>query len=795
MTTDETSAVVSDPTDPSALADIPECAQDDDTAIGEEMETEESETMEKPILEKSMLLIRFIGDGKSINVASLLQSVLKWLFEIDSAIYFETSNPAWKAIKSIADFPTKEVDFMKCFDPTTNNRGSGSSVLISLQFFSQVSVGLMKKDNSAFVEFLKTKKIGIKTACCGSKNETLLYGLLGFNPDKTHRASLTKQLHAQLIAIEPDSAESKLLEKAKQTLPFEGTLPDFELQSRWINAEGKKFSAKAYGISCASEHADFFRSFLLRCYFETRIIGLGKLVQLGGKHNVYLPKAITWHNHFVEECAILFLSNISPTAMDQPFKRKKSASTEETTTIRRILLSVTEGKAVNIYESRDIASAGRWIIGINKDHVENITVIVATTIAKLYENEQILSTNSHFQEAPNIRRPETKSQRRKSNESGVSGFDDDDMSIQSMQSKTWSAVTMGDSGGSVPKPYTNRTKPTIQFVFDPESTEEFPALPNAAVVSPRADTASVSSVSTVTKSDFEAFQTKLSNDMAENLKACQSMASSVTDSNQPTAIEELRAERLALANENRAARQQQSEQNQQLLSMFMQLQNMMSNLFSAQGPPPGLPPRHPPFQQQYAQHQHQQFDHHANHLQQQHLAQQQHQQQQHQQQQQQQQPSQHHQQQQQQQQHPPQPHLVSQQQPPQSPMKSQQLFTGTPSQQHQHYNPEQQSQQTAPEPFVMPPNMTWDPYQNRVVPITDPNQQLYRHPEEQVEFEYPTSMVQLTASKRSPGGTGQTFMSPPKKKTGTNASIAYHENAPNATTLENSSSEGAGGVQ
>jgi hypothetical protein len=129
MTTDETSAVVSDTTDPSVLADIPEGAKDDDTAIGEEMETEESETMEKPILEKSMLLIRFIGDGKSINVASLLQSVLKWLFEIDSAICFETSNPDWKHIKSaicfetsnpdwkhiksIADFPTKEVDFMK----------------------------------------------------------------------------------------------------------------------------------------------------------------------------------------------------------------------------------------------------------------------------------------------------------------------------------------------------------------------------------------------------------------------------------------------------------------------------------------------------------------------------------------------------------------------------------------------------------------------------------------------------------------------------------------------------------
>jgi hypothetical protein len=120
--------------------------------------------------------------------------------------------------------------------------------------------------------------------------------------------------------------------------------------------------------------------------------------------------------------------------MDQPFKRKTTTSTEETTTIRHILLSATEGKAVNVHESRDIASEGRWIIGINSD-AEHITVIVATTICKFYENEQILPTNRQFNDAPSIHRPRTGTQRRKSNESGVSGFDDDDNSIQSMQSK------------------------------------------------------------------------------------------------------------------------------------------------------------------------------------------------------------------------------------------------------------------------------------------------------------------------------------------------------------------------
>jgi hypothetical protein len=63
-----------------------------------------------------------------------------------------------------------------------------------------------------------------------------------------------------------------------------------------------------------------------------------------------------------------------------------STLSKEITTIRRILLAATEGRAVNVYESKDIASAGRWIVGVDSDNVEHITVIVATTISKLFEN-------------------------------------------------------------------------------------------------------------------------------------------------------------------------------------------------------------------------------------------------------------------------------------------------------------------------------------------------------------------------------------------------------------------------
>jgi hypothetical protein len=241
------------------------------TETAEEMDTTAAEATEHSNLTQSHIIVRFTGSGKPINVAFLLKAVLQWLFEMDPAMHLETANSDWQHINSMADFPHQEADFMKCFDPTSN-RGVGSSIVIGVHLFSAVSVGLMKKNNSSFMQHSKSKRISIKNSCGGSKNEVLVCGLLGLNPDKVHRASLTQQLYNQLVATTPEMAERKLLEKAKSVLPFSGVVPEFELQPRWINADQQKYSAKACGITCAAEHADFFRAFLIRCYFENRVI-------------------------------------------------------------------------------------------------------------------------------------------------------------------------------------------------------------------------------------------------------------------------------------------------------------------------------------------------------------------------------------------------------------------------------------------------------------------------------------------------------------------------------------------
>lgn len=412
----------------------------------------------------------------------------------------------------------------------------------------------------------------------------MLFGFLGFHPDKTHRDSLLAHLRAQLIQVQPDSAEARLLERSKQNLvPFPGIVPPFQPQVRWITAKQKKYSTKTYAIVSASHHADFLRSFIVRSFHEKRILGLRKVCSIGGWNTEHLPAAIDWNNKFLDESSILSLLNISKKAMDQPFQRQATVTSSKTTTLCRILLL--EGKATIIYESRDVA-LGRWIGALTKDKVELFTKIVAGTITKLFENGQIVAPNFlERQLTPSItNRPTCRN-------SGTSAMSNDDTSIQSLHSnKAWSEMTTDDGTGSISKKISNQSSRTLQFIFEPSSTE-FPPLSdehnNVAQKTP-ADATSIGSASTVTKTEFEQFQTKLSKDLAANLKECRSLASSVTDNgSRQSFIEELRAERA----QSDARVEKMIKANQQMmLSMQQMFQNFTPNNFQ-QHQPPQFPPQ------------------------------------------------------------------------------------------------------------------------------------------------------------------------------------------------------------
>jgi hypothetical protein len=244
---------------------IDEDTWDDGAAPVDKMDEDEPESPTNDNIRHSHVILRFNGKGNNISVNVLFREVFRWLVDIDPGLHIETDHKSWKKISSISDFPSKESDFLKCFNPTKSRRGGGA-MLIAFTLHATDTIESIKYKNPSFLQCLQSKKIGLKTSCAGSKEETTLFALFGFNPDKTHRDSLLKQLIAQLSTIDPNVAETKLLDKGRQSLPFASTVPTFQLSIRWVNTKDKKHSTKCYTVVCATQHADFLRAFIVRSF-------------------------------------------------------------------------------------------------------------------------------------------------------------------------------------------------------------------------------------------------------------------------------------------------------------------------------------------------------------------------------------------------------------------------------------------------------------------------------------------------------------------------------------------------
>jgi hypothetical protein len=157
----------------------------------------------------------------------------------------------------------------------------------------------------------------------------------------------------------------------------------------------------------------------------------------------------------------------------------------------------------------------------------------------------------------------------------------------------------------------------LQLVFDKHSSK-FPPLPdNTTTHSLRNDNASAGSTNTITKSQFQKFQTKLTKeDLARNLKECHSMTSTMThDSSHQVFINELRAKREAAAKlkeqtdkDTRAEWAQADAHLEQILQMNLTMLTQMQAMLSGMLPPrhfqgpPSFNPRQPQHQSQPSQH-------------------------------------------------------------------------------------------------------------------------------------------------------------------------------------------------
>ena len=311
------------------------------------------------------IVLQFGSSNNKTAISKLHQEVTNMIFDTDPGCYFHTANSKATPIKKMEDFPLSASKYTQCFQPSST--ANGGAMLIGCMLYSSVSVEQMKKENSGLMSFLKANNIGLKTSCAGTTNETTIIALFGFNTEKTSRDRLQLDLVARLSNVSLLPAEKRLLEKATLRHSFVGKIPPFQLDTRWLKdspSKGRLFKTRSLSILCATPHADFLRALIMRSYTSKLILGLGRPYPLGkGSSNLHV--AIAWNNKFVKNCNILMLNNVSQAAMDQPFQRKSSTSTVESTTIRQIL--VNEGKAVNITESKDVELDGRWIVALEAD--------------------------------------------------------------------------------------------------------------------------------------------------------------------------------------------------------------------------------------------------------------------------------------------------------------------------------------------------------------------------------------------------------------------------------------------
>jgi hypothetical protein len=151
-TADALNDAAGDSNKPKRMEPIHEDEDDDATFQGEDMDEDGPELNEKS---KSHISMRFNGNGKSNNIAFLVREVFKWLQDLRPHLYLETTNPALKIIKSLEDFPAREANFIKCFDPTTVRGGNGA-VRIGFHIVSETSIEMIKKSSESFVQYLQT---------------------------------------------------------------------------------------------------------------------------------------------------------------------------------------------------------------------------------------------------------------------------------------------------------------------------------------------------------------------------------------------------------------------------------------------------------------------------------------------------------------------------------------------------------------------------------------------------------------------------------------------------------------
>jgi hypothetical protein len=504
--------------------------------------------------------------GATIHVADIMKNMFAILKDIDNQAIITTASGL--VIKSIKGFP-EGTKFKDAFKPVLSADNKNVKMIFNLT--TAPTFKSIKSGNVRLLDFLREKRLYLDESFSGSDNEELIGYLLGFQADKVHLTGLSDDLREIISKIALQEGEIKIGQEAESKLPWssEGTIPPFYLRVRNITRYHNKeeFASKAIGIIVAEEHATFFRTLLTRATDEKLIPGLGLYYNVIPNDRQFY-KAIKWQNDVIDKTSILPILGITRQAMLHPINVRISKDSKETVVTSLRAQIHNSGYFTSIHSTHSTYNEGRWILIVaDSTKTEKASKHINTLMKSIYatEKSQIPDEARLLVYPVPMIEGKTQTMARITNP------------IRTQQASAWGPVfdSNDTKGGSRLRNLPTRKKQQqvrkiVELSFDPESATDFPHLQSTSKKSneekettksaAKSTTSSHSSVSGVTKADFQTLGDELRQMLQTEVK---SVMTSGTDLTMVTLMkEEMVASRLE-AQEIRKQDQENRKQDQE----------------------------------------------------------------------------------------------------------------------------------------------------------------------------------------------------------------------------------------
>jgi hypothetical protein len=548
----------------------------DSTSFEDAME-EEVEIIEQ---EQKILAKIICVPGAKTFIVDIMKKMFSIIKDIDNEATITAASGM--VIKSTKDFP-KGKKFSEAFNPVQSYDTKTVKMVFKLN--TSTPFQTIKRRHTRLLDFLREKNMYMDESFSGSDNEELIGYCLGYQADKVHLTGLTEDLKELLSMIKLQEGEAKLGIEAGKKLPWNGSsnFPPFHVRVRNItrNHLKEEYASKAIGIIVAEEHATMARTILTRATNDGLLPGLGRYYNVVPNDRLFY-RVIKWQNDTIDKTAILPILGVTRQAMLQPLDASRRDSGDKVVTCLREELSKSNYFA-SIHSTKATHDEGRWILIVSdKEKVKDAAKFFDTLVKSIYTstNSQIpVDARINVYPVPQI---EGKAETIARSVQPISG----------QQANAWGSVFSNDKetkGGSrmrnIPSRKQRQVRKVVELSFDPESKAEFPHLQTAdhkdnnkntkSVTSAKAKstTSSHSSVSGVTKADFE----NLGDELRKMLRAeTQSINTSGTDLTMITLMKEEMVANRKEANEQMKLMQTQMAMFQTTLTTMMPPQPTMN---------------------------------------------------------------------------------------------------------------------------------------------------------------------------------------------------------------------------